>query len=53
MPQGFMSYMMDHPNNLSKNAHVVGQLRQIDNNPVDIESEDAQEDHENNTKSSK
>jgi hypothetical protein len=38
-----MSYMMDHPNNLSENAYLVGQLRQADNNNVDIESEDAQD----------
>jgi hypothetical protein len=36
-----MSYMMDHPNNVSKNAHHVGQLRQAHNSPVGIETEDA------------
>jgi hypothetical protein len=38
-----MSYMMDPPNNVSKNAHLVGKLRRAHNSPVDIESEDAQE----------
>jgi hypothetical protein len=38
-----MRYMMDHPNNVSENAHHVGQLRQAHNSPVDIESENAQE----------
>jgi hypothetical protein len=39
-----MSYMTDHPNNMSENAHHVGQLRQAHNSPIGIESEDAQED---------
>jgi hypothetical protein len=41
--QGFMSYMMDHANNLPKNTHFVGQLHAVHNNPTDIESEDAHE----------
>jgi hypothetical protein len=36
--------MMDHPN-MSENAHLVGQLRQAHNTPVDTESEDAQEEN--------
>jgi hypothetical protein len=41
---GFMSYMMDHPNNLPENIHFVGQVGQPHNNPIDIESEDANKD---------
>jgi hypothetical protein len=41
---GFMSYMMNHPNNMLESAHLVGQVGQPHNSPVDIESEDANED---------
>jgi hypothetical protein len=36
--------MMDHPNNLPENAHFIGHVGKPHNNPVDIESEDANED---------
>jgi hypothetical protein len=39
-----MSYMMNHPNNMLESAHLVGQVGQPHNSPVDIESEDANED---------
>jgi hypothetical protein len=39
-----MSYMMDHPNNLPVNTHFIGQVGQPHSNPIDIESEDANED---------
>jgi hypothetical protein len=32
----FMSYMMNHPNNLPENAHLVGQVGQPHNSPVDL-----------------
>jgi hypothetical protein len=43
---GFMSYMMNHPNNLPENAHLVGQVGQPLNSPADIESEDTNEDED-------
>jgi hypothetical protein len=38
--EGFMSYMMDQPQNVPENAHFVGHVGHTHSSPIDIEGEE-------------